>query len=244
MGLLKVKHENLKIGTIVKPKRRKLTPTPRPIVAAVITTPDRQMYLGPLLERLTPLCQEVRIFNDVHKWGHRYNYGRALKVMCREWHQEEGLDVQFTAGKHMPILVCTDDMITVPDWLQRWQAIHEEAERSIYCLFSRKRSVFTPENIARGYHVGTPARGFYDAATIFINQPYLPWQADDWFEREGRHKMTAQRAKHWDVILQEYLIDQGKEWVTCTPSLFEHVGKISTMQHKIGGATVYVGNTL
>jgi hypothetical protein len=92
-----------------------------------------------------------------------------------------------------------------------------------------------------GYAKGCFARGFYDQAVMYINQQDLIDNVEKWFDERGRTLIDEKRAKHFDVVLQDYLIDIGHEWVVTIPTLFDHVGERSTMGHDVGGSVIYIG---
>jgi hypothetical protein len=199
------------------------------MIAGIITTPNRQIYLKELVGLIAPQVDKLTIFNDEFMQGHTYNLGRAMHELLS------------TAKTGEQVLIMCDDVTTVPDWKQRFEAIHAEANGDIYCLFNRKPSVFTEDNLKRGWTKGVFLGGYYDHATIFINQQELSEEIRTWFALSGKYSMDSKKQKHFDNVIQQYLVEHGKEWVVTTPTLFDHIGEKSTLGHNIGGSKFYVG---
>jgi hypothetical protein len=199
----------------------------------VITTGDRPQYLNPLLDILLPVIPDMQVFLDIDKRGHWWNLSRTMSSMLN------------SAQNGEPVLICCDDVITVPDWRERWERIHAAAQCNIYCMASRRRHLFKPSIMNQGYITGCIPRGYYDWATIFIDQQGLMERVLAWFEAGGRYTYPViKRQKHLDVVIQEYLIDHRQAWVTTVPCLFDHIGSSSVMNHSIGRVPVYVGDTI
>ena len=198
--------------------------------AGIITVPDRQMYLNPLIDVLESQGIEVKIFVDYKKQGHHYNFKRML------------FDMLENAEKDEPILLCDDDMITTSDFLHRFNDIHKKAKDNLYTLFARQNHLFKPDIIKQGYITKVQKRGFYGCAAVYINQNDLPKKMFDWFEKEGRFIISKQRQNHLDVIMQDYFVHNNIPWTITIPTLFEHVGFISSLGHSIGQSKLYIGN--
>lgn len=197
----------------------------------ITTTGTRPQYLNPLIKILAPTVDSLRLFVDSERRGFSWNSARMYRTMLDQ------------AKKDEPILFCTDDVITVPDWEARWRAIHAQAGSEIYVLGSLKRSLFKAENMERGFFTGTPLRGFYDIAVIFINQQGLFGRVDKWLKAGGKDlPRVRKRLKHSDVMVQEYLIYNGIPWTTAIPCLFDHIGMVSSLNHSCGRCPEYVGN--
>ncbi len=200
--------------------------------AAICTVESRlDNYVADLLKVIEPYC-EVKLYIDYERKGHTWNYKRMFREMLEN------------AKKDEPILLMTDDVITIPKWKQYWQDIHEKAKGDIYVLFSRQRHLFKDININRGYITKCQKRGLYDQAVIYINGQHLPDYVENWYEKIGKKVMTKQRQKHWDVVIQDAIVDMNKEYTILTPSLFEHIGDKSTLGHSIGRAVKYIGNEI
>ena len=150
------------------------------------------------------------------------------------------------ANEDEPVLLMTDDAITIPGWHARWLKIHEEAVDNLYTLFGRQHHLFKEENLCRGYITKVQARGWYDQASIFINQQTLPRQVDDWFNAGGLEWMNAERkmsANHFDLRIQAYFVSHRIPWTISTPTLFDHQDIPSTLGHPtIKGSPAYVGH--
>jgi hypothetical protein len=200
--------------------------------AGVITVKGREKSLLNLRNLIEPNVDEFTVFIDVERRGQAWNLSRCMKEMID------------SAKKDEPVLIMTDDVITVKDWRKRWEAIHKQANNTIYTFFSRQRVSFKPQNLARGYVTGYNRRGFYDQAVIYINQHGLTDRINEWFNNQGKISIKpTYRQKWYDVIIQEYLIENKIPWTLSTPTLFEHVGDKSTVGHSIGKSVQYVGAT-
>lgn len=202
------------------------------MIAAVISVPQRAKSLAELRALIEPSVSSFQVFMDVCHQGHWWNYERAFR---------QTVDV---APPGTAVLLMTDDVTTVPDWRERWEAIHATAGGKIYTLFNRQRHLFKPENLARGFVKGSFPRGFYDPATIFIDKPNLMAAAMRWFYLEGgrEHPRVTKRRKHLDVVIQEFLILHHIEWTVTTPTLFDHKSIASTVGNKIGRSPCYIGD--
>jgi len=197
------------------------------MIAGVITTPNRQKYLNDLIKLIAPKVDKFVIFNDQHRQGHTWNYKRCVR------------EATALAKTDEPVLIMTDDVTTVPDWRDRFEALQYKVPNDIYTFFTRQRHMIKYSEA--GYAKGCFARGFYDQAVIYINQQDLMDKVEAWFDEKGKTIMNPNRAKHFDVVVQDYLIDVGHEWVVTVPTLFDHIGEESTMGHDIGGSIAYIG---
>ena len=199
------------------------------MIAGIITTPNRQQYLAQLVPQIAPYVDKLSIFCDQQRQGQPYNMRRCMKELLESAKQDE------------PVLIMTDDVKTVPDWKVRFNKLRAEVPCDIYVFFTRRPHLI--KYLEQGYYKGTPARGFYDQAVIYINQHNLVTEIDKWFEWRGKQVIKPEwRQKHYDVVIQDYLIDNKKEWVTTVPCLFEHIGEVSSLGHDIGKAIAFVGD--
>jgi len=200
----------------------------------IITVEGRGEYLNALTQVLRPEVDDIKIFTDTginNHTGHFYNLKRCMTEML------DG------AKKDEPILITTDDVITVPGWRKYWEKIHSRAQNNIYVLMARQHHLFTPGNISRGYITKCQLRGYYDHATIFINQNGLMDKVLTWFNSVGKNtKPLLKRGKWLDVIIQEYLIYHKMPWTITIPTLFNHIGTVSTLGNNIGGSPDYIGD--
>lgn len=199
------------------------------MIAGIITTPERQEYLGPLLRVVTPVAERTLIFNDTSHRGHWWNLERCVRATGE------------ASGSDPVMLITTDDVIAPDDWWTRFLAIHAEAQGTIYTFMARQRHLFTDENMARGWWKGVQPRGFYDHAMLFIDRPRIMDEALDWLAREGHRLMPPARQLHLDVVLQDYLVHTRQPWVITVPTLFDHVGERSVMGHGVGHSYRYIG---
>jgi len=184
------------------------------MIAGVITVPSRREALKRLLNVVEREIGDVTIFVDEKHQGHKWNYSRMFRIMLPK------------APVNEPVLLLTDDAITIPGWYERWLQIHEEAQSELYTLFGRQHHLFKQENLDRGYVTKVQGRGWYDQASIFINQQTLPQRVDDWFTLEGGLEwMNAERkmsSQHFDLRIQAFLVSHRIPWTITTPSLFDH----------------------
>jgi len=201
------------------------------MIAGVITIPERKLALNRLLDVVSPEVDEVKIFCDENHQGHWWNYWRMFASMLPQ------------AAIGEPILLMADDAITVPGFRNQWEYIHEEAQDSMYVLFSRQRHLFKADNMGRGYVTKVQSRGLYDLASIFVDQQSLPNDVREWFRSIGRYLIPPKRQNHLDVVIQEYFVYHGIPWTITIPTLFDHQTVKSSLGHAtIGGSPVYVGH--
>lgn len=202
------------------------------MIAGIITIPSRKESVQELIALISPSVDRLEVFVDEQMQGQFFNYSRCLTAM---------LD---SAKINEPVLICTDDVITIPGWRERWERLHAAAKNEIYVLFNRKRNLLlNQQNIDRGYVTGCHPRGYYDQAAIFINQHGLMRKILDWFEVEGQyHPKVNKRKTHLDVVVQEYLIHYKKPWTVSVPSLFDHKLIKSSLGHAVGVSPNYIGN--
>lgn len=194
--------------------------------AGIVTIPNkRDAYLYPLIDVLEESGCKVELFVDYNRKGHTWNYQQALEGM---------LD---SAGKDEPILITMDDVITDPNWIADWKEIHQEAQTELYSLFTRRPHLRKYES--QKYYKGVVKRGFYDHASIYINQQGLNRRVQNWLQNEGKKFIPEKRRNHYDVCVQDYFVYHNIEWTTPVPCLFEHIGDISTLGHNIGKAICY-----
>ena len=200
------------------------------MIAGIITVPERQKELETLKKLIEPKVFKLATFIDEEHRGHWFNLSRCMKLM---------FDM---AEKDEPVLIMTDDVTTVPDWYERWEAIHKKARNNIYVMMARQKHLFSKENIKRGYFTGLQLRGFYDHAVIYINQKDLMSRVMNWFDNGGCElPRVKNRTKHLDVVIQEYLLYNKIPWTITIPTLFDHIGK-STIGHNVGSSPLFIGN--
>jgi hypothetical protein len=202
------------------------------MIAGIIGVPARKDIIKDLANTIEPSVDKLEIFMDYDRYGTWWNQARAIEKLTSEARPSE------------PVIIMTDDVITVADWRERWEQIHLKAQNTIYTLFSRQRFLFKPENINRGFITKCQAKGFYDQAMIFIDEPNFMQSVQTWFDGGGKnHPAVAPRKKHLDVVIQEYLIAHNKPWTITTPTLFDHREVKSTLGHAVGKSPYYIGGS-
>lgn len=200
--------------------------------AAVITVKGREEYLKPLLDIINnEIDVPVKIFMDTERNGHWWNLWRCMEYMLSN------------AEKDEPVLIMCDDVITIKGWKSYFEQIHQKAQNNIYTFMSRQRHLFNDENLKRGYITKCQKRGFYDHAVVYINHHDLMPKIKKWFNEIGKYTIPIKRQKHLDVVIQEYLIYKNISWTLTTPTLFNHIGSLSTFgkSHDIGESVQYIG---
>lgn len=194
----------------------------------VVTIPNkRDSYLYPLIDVLEQSNCEVKLFVDYKMKGHTWNLSRTMDEMIENAEQDE------------PVLITADDVITNKIWLNDWNKIHNVAKNDIYTLFTRQRHLNKNEIIQKGYVTKVQPRGFYDPAVIYINQKGLIKNISDWLQDKEKCTMSNKRKNHFDVCIQDYFIYKQKEWTITIPSLFEHIGDVSSLGHSVGKSINY-----
>jgi hypothetical protein len=196
--------------------------------AGIITIPNRNHYLNSLTDCLEVNDIEYKLFIDYRKQGAFWNYMRMFKEML------EG------AKKDEPILLCTDDVITTYDFRMRFEKLHAEVGSELYTFFTRQRHLLKYKDV--GYVTKVQKRGWYDQASVFINQQDLPCKVETWFETHGKYLMNENRQKHHDVVIQDYFVDNNIPWTITVPTFFEHTGVVSSLGHDVGQSILYIGN--
>lgn len=192
----------------------------------IVTIPNkRDAYLYPLIDVLEESGCEVTLFVDYRRLGHAWNLQRALEGMLDD------------AQKDEPILITMDDVITKPQWIDDWRKIHTETKTDLYSLFTRRPHL--KKFASQGFYKGVVKRGFYDHASIYINQQGLNKRVQDWLQKEGKEFIPEKRRNHYDVCVQDYFVYHNIEWTTPVPCLFEHIGDVSTLGHNVGKAISY-----
>lgn len=200
------------------------------MIAGIIGVPSRTDIIDDLAAIIRPSVDRLEIFMDYERRGTWWNQSRAVRQ----------LTAQAAAGQ--PVLVMTDDAVTVPDWRERWERIHAKAQNDIYTLFTRQRFLFKEPNLSRGYVTKCQPRGFYDQAMIFIDKPNFMQSVQAWYEAGGKnHPAVAPRKTHLDVVMQEYLIAHNMPWTITVPTIFDHRDVKSTLGHAVGKSPYYVG---
>lgn len=195
------------------------------MIAGVITTARRQQYLPDLVRGVAPHVEELTIFVDQARRN-----GKA-RIEGHWWNLERALCSLLPRSGETPVLLMTDDVIASESWYRRWSSIHWQAKANCYCLFSRLSYVNTPANLERGWVRGIWKRGLYDQAVIWNDWPTMPAEFRHWYDNGGKESMhPAWRANWIDMAIQEFMCANGHQWVTTTPSLFDHVGEEGSMQ--------------
>jgi hypothetical protein len=202
------------------------------MIAGIIGVPSRAAQIEKLTSVIAPSVDRVEVLMDHQYKGNWWNHSRGLELLKE-------------AKPGEPVLIMTDDAVTVPDWRERWERIHYEAQNSIYSLLTLQRHVFNPENLQRGYVTKCQPRGFYDVAVIYIDRQTFHDDVKRWFYNEGgsRHPKVVKRATHLDVVIQEYLIEHNIPWTITVPTLFDHADLPSTLSHSSAGSPNYVGQS-
>ena len=202
------------------------------MIAGIIGVPSRVEMISELRDIISPSVDSVEVFMDHQRNGNWWNLSRAIATLTAQARQGE------------PVIIMTDDAITVPDWRERWERIHAQAQNSIYSLFSRQRFLFNQTNLFRGYITKCQARGFYDLAFILIDKPNFIQDVQHWFDSGGKDTpLVIRRQSHLDVVMQQYLIAHNIQWTISLPTIFDHRESKSTMGHTIGGSPFYVGRS-
>lgn len=203
------------------------------MIAATIAVRKREASVRALQELIAPHVREYVVYWDEEYQGHWWNLSRCMR------------EVLAAAQPGEPALITCDDVITVPDWHARFEALRAKVQRQIYCLTANRSYLFKPANMERGYTVGTPARCYYDHAAVFYDLPTLMDDVLTWFAGPGATwpGITSRPAGHLDIVIQEYLIAHGIEWVIPCPTIFNHLANMkSTLGHIIAGSPCYVGD--
>ena len=200
------------------------------MIAGIIGVPSRIEIIEDLAAIIRPSVDHLEVFMDHERRGTWWNQARTIRALTAK------------AAPGEPVLIMTDDAITVPDWRERWERIHSQAHNSIYSLFTRQRFLFKDENVRRGYVTKCQPRGFYDQAFILIDQPGFMDKVQAWFDGGGKDlPSVAPRKTHLDVVMQEYLIAHNMPWTTSVPTIFDHRNVKSTLGHAVGVSPWYVG---
>lgn len=198
--------------------------------AGIITIPNRNQYLMPLLDVLQQNNIDCRLFVDYNRRGAFWNYFRMFKEMLE------------SAEKDEPILLCTDDVITTNNFLELFNNLHQKAKSNLYTFFTRQKHLLKSDIIKKGYVTKVQKKGWYDQASVFINQQDLPYKIEKWFNERGKHIMNKHRQKHHDVVIQDYFVDNNIAWTITIPTYFEHTGVVSTLGHQVGKSILYIGD--
>lgn len=206
------------------------------MIAACISVPKRRHYVEELRSLIEPSVDRFVNFEDTEYVGPWPNMVRMYRLLD-------------DAPKGCPVLMMTDDAITVPGWRDCWEEVHARAKSQRYTLFGRQRHIFKPENIERGYVTGCFPRSFYDQAAIFIDQPGFIGAVLNWWELAGKRipalaKRLGTRPgrRSLDVVIQEYMVANDVDWTITTPSIFDHRPGPSTLSNSIGQSPCYIGN--
>lgn len=201
------------------------------MIAGIVGVPSRSEHISDLRRIIEPEVDSVHIFMDEDYKGHWWNLRRTIESMTS------------MAKTGEPVLILSDDAITIPGWRSAWEKIHSCSNDKIYILFGRQRHLFSEDNIRRGYVKKVQLRGFYDQAFVLIDQGDFMERVIDWFNDKGRlHRRLVRRSKHLDVVIQEYLTVHNIPWTISTPSIFNHKQIDSTLGHPIGGSPCYIGD--
>jgi hypothetical protein len=198
------------------------------MIAAIITTPTRQMYLTDLVKVVSPYVSELHIFNDLDRKGHWFNLERAIAFVTDK-----------TKKNEWGLVMC-DDVITIDSWMEHVDKIKHETKADFITLACSRKHVFTEQSLKKGFNEGVFPRCFYDHAFMIKNNNHFVQSAIKW--AETINWKPKGRGLHLDVVLQEYLIAHNKKWAIATPSIFKHVGIVSECNHKIAETVAYIGN--
>tara|TARA_R110000772_G_scaffold162898_1_gene274061 strand:- start:120 stop:767 length:648 start_codon:yes stop_codon:yes gene_type:complete len=188
-------------------------------------------YTKDLVNILKESCIDIKLFVDYDRKGHSWNYRRMMTEMLENAKQDE------------KILLCMDDVITIPEWKEYLDWLVFNSKTGINVLFNRKRWHFKQSNLDRGFSNAVHKGSYYDQAVCFVNQQTLPKKIDSFFNlNKNKTEYMKRRGKHWDIVILDTLKYYKIEYTIATPSLFEHVGEKSTLGHSIGKAFNYIGN--
>lgn len=200
------------------------------MIAGIIGVPSRMKLIEENIKIIGRSVDRIEVFLDEERRGNWWNSSRAVTNLTAKARPSE------------PVMFLTDDAVTVPDWRERWEQVHHEAKNTMYTMFTRQKHLFTPENVKRGWVTKCQARGWYDVAWIVIDRPSFMQDVMEWFEHGGRELPSVKpRARHLDVVIQEYLIAHQLPWTITVPTLFDHRPVKSTLGHAIGQSPWYVG---
>ena len=175
---------------------------------------------------------EIRVFWDDKRLGHWWNYSRTVETLTK------------AAKPGEPVMICTDDAVTVPDWRDRWEALHSKAQAQRYCLFHGSKDLLTDANLQKGYAEGILYRAWCDQAMVLIDQPTLMEDCKRWLWMENglhskwlHHRRIIQkdgRPDYLDIATEGYLIAKKLPWVAACPTIFDHAPLPSEVGHKVG----------
>lgn len=201
--------------------------------AGIMCVPKRVRLYSQLRKQLEADGIDVSLYVDHKREGGWNNF---LRMMTEE------LD---TAKPGELVFAFEDDVYTVPGWLDYFMAIHERAQGEIYVLYSRRPELATPENFERRYVTGVLPRAYYTTACAYIDQHGLMDRMMSWLNSGGAETFVPRsRLRHWDIVLQEYLIAHDIPWTVLTPCLFQHNHEVpSTLGHSwSSGSQYFIGD--
>ena len=204
------------------------------MIAGIIGVPKRAESIKNLSELIAPSVDRLEVFMDENYRGMTWNSMRAHSTLLSQAKLDE------------PVLIMTDDVTTVPDWRERWEKIHAEANDRIYCLYAAKRHLFKPQNLARGWVKGHFRRCYYDPAVILVNQHDLVDRVEAWkLNWTPPSEWARKKSARWfDWRIQYYLEDRKIPFTITTPTLLDHLLIKSTLGHAWSeGSPHYVGST-
>jgi hypothetical protein len=193
------------------------------MIAGITTTPNRTEYLNNVILQLIPYVRRIYLFNDIKMSGHWANTMSMYDYVLKK------------AEKDEPVLTCTDDILFTKDWFNKFENIHKEFNHHTYTLFSAKPHTARLNKSILGIH----KKNLYDQAVVFINQGDLIQRLNNWINNENELDKRITSKKHFDVAVQEYYISNNIEWVLVIPNLVDHIGKNSTLKHKIGSSYTF-----
>lgn len=204
------------------------------MIAGIMTIPERKDMLDNLIKKVSNKVRNLIIFCDDEHKGYEFNIKRMIKYMTDIAEIDE------------EVLLMTDDVDTVDDWKEYFYNLKNKVEKEtgekpqIYVFMARQRHLLKYKDV--GYFYGIQRRGFYDHAFILINQKGIIDRVDDWFKNGGFEKISQKRRNHYDIVIQDYLVNTGQKFVITVPTLFNHIGKISSLKHIIGVSVCYLGD--
>ena len=199
------------------------------MLCGVVGVRSREVHIEKMRQAIEPSVDEFHVFYDETRRGYWWNISRVMSTMLGKAKQGE------------PVLITTDDVVTVPDWRERWEAIHAAAGTQFYTLFSSTKRHYSEENQQRGFLSGIIKGGWYDHAMIFIDQPDFETRVKRWLFGEGglNHPHIARRRilmpdgsyDKFDYAMEGYLVAHDIPWTLATPSLFDCADLNSEMGH-------------
>ena len=207
----------------------------------IVAVRSRTQHVEQLAAVLRPGVDDVEVFWDDSRRGAWWNYSRTIEALTGK------------AKPGEPVLICTDDAVTVPNWRDLWEDLHSKAKAHRYCLFHGSKDLLTPENLERGYAEGILYRAWCDQAMVLIDQDRLMFDFKKWLWMDGglhskwlhHRKIVLPKGKlqYIDIAVEGYLIANKLSWCVPCPTIFDHAPLPSITGHKVGEykSPAYVG---